>query len=120
MKHYYKAKEFVLNQLKSMDDYSYEINKHVIYTAYYALKHNLSDVDFVTYLENVTKKTYKKLFNCGCQCSIVTPLKKQLSYFEGGGTYVRTAENKFQTAVKQYYNDLYLYNEDGEASGKTE
>ena len=25
MKHYYKAKEFVLNQLKSIDDYSYEI-----------------------------------------------------------------------------------------------
>lgn len=120
MKHYYKAKEFVLNQLKSIDDYSYEINGHVIHTAYYAVKHNLTDTEFVTYLEEVTKKTHKKLFSCGCQCSLDTPLGKHISYYTGGGDWLRSAENNFQMAVREYYNDLYLYNEEDGSDGKTE
>lgn len=118
MKHYYKAKEFVLTQLKSKkDDWSHEISKHVISTAYYAVKHNLTDVEFVTYLEDVTKKTHKKLFCCGCQCSLDTPLGQHISYYEGGGDCLRYAENKFQMAVKKYYEDLNLYNEEDGTDG---
>lgn len=114
MKHYYKAKTFVLNQLKSIDDYSYEINKHVINTAYYAIKHNLNEEEFEAYLDKIVEKTHKKLFSCGCQCSLNTPLEKHISYYEGGGDYLRDAQNSFKKAVKIYYEDLYLYNESEE------
>lgn len=112
MKHYYKAKEFVLNQLKSIDDYSYEINKHVINTAYYAIKHGISEEDFDVYLDKVIEKTHKKLFSCGCQCSFNTPLGKHISYYDGGGDCLRYAQSSFKKAVKAYYEDLYLYNEE--------
>lgn len=121
MRHYYKAKEFVLNQLKNTVDYSYEINKHVINTAYYAVKHDLTGEDFDKYLDDITEKTHKKLYCCGCQCSIDTPLGKRISEYEGGGYWSDRAREKFKFAVKKYYEDLYLYNsseEDGINDGK--
>ena len=60
MKHYYKAKEFVLNQTKESDA-SYEIGNHIIFTAYYALKHEIPEEEFDAYLDKVVDKTHKKL-----------------------------------------------------------
>lgn len=113
MKHYYKAKEFVLNQTKESDA-SYEINNHVIFIAYYAIKHNISSEEFEDYLNKVVEKTHKKLFNCGCQCSITTPLGNIISKYEGGGDCLRYSVEKFKEAIKMYYTDLYLYNESEE------
>lgn len=110
MKHYYKAKEFILNQTKE-SNVSYEISNHVIFTAYYALKHRIPEEEFETYLDKVVEKTHKKLFNCGCQVSIATPLENLISYFEGGGDCLKYAIGDFKEAVKKYYEDLYLYNE---------
>ena len=117
MKHYYKAKEFVLNQTK-VSDASYEMNNHVAFTAYYALKHGISEEDFDAYLDKVVEKTHKKLFNCGCQVSMETPLGNHISKYEGGGDCIRYAKSKFKEAVKLYYEDLYLYNETEEENGK--
>ena len=115
MKHYYKAKEFVLNQLKERGkDISYEIGNHIIYTAYYVVKHNLNQEEFKEYLNDITEKTNKKLFNCGCQCSIDTALGNRISKYEGGGYWIEDAKRKFKEAVKLYYNDLCLYNESEE------
>ena len=114
MKHYYKAKEFVLNQLKSIDDYSYEINKHVINTAYYAIKHNLNEEEFEAYLDKIIEKTHKKLWNCGCQCSFVDALGNKESYYEGGGECIHYAKEAFRKAVSSYYAALKLYNESEE------
>ena len=119
MAHYYKAKEYVLNQLKERGkDASYEISNHVIYTAYYAVKHNLTGEDFENYLNDITEKTHKKLYNCGCQLyGLVTPLGTKLRGYESGGEWVDSAKKAFKEAVKQYYEDLYLYNSD-EGDGK--
>lgn len=117
MKHYYKAKEFVLNQTKESDA-SYEMNNHIVFTAYYALKHGISEEDFDAYLDKVVEKTHKKLFNCGCQVSIITPLENHLSKYEGGGDMINYAAAKFREAVKFYYYDLLIYNEKDEENGK--
>ena len=116
MKHYYKAKEFVLNQTKDADC-SFEINNHVAFTAYYALKHKIPEEEFEEYLDKVVKNTYKKLFNCGCQCNIVSALGNDITCYEGGGDCVRYAGGEFKKAVRAYYKDLCLYNED-EENGK--
>ena len=118
MKHYYKAKEFVLNQTKESDA-SYEMNNHVVFTAYYALKHGISEEDFDAYLDKVVEKTHKKLFNCGCQVSIESPLGNHISKYEGGGDMINYAAAAFRKVVKSYYDDLYLYNEENnEEDGK--
>lgn len=117
MKHYYKAKEFILNQTKE-GDASYQMNNHVVFTAYYALKHNISEDEFETYLDKVVEKTHKKLFNCGCQVSILTPLEKWVSSYEGGGDMINYAAAAFIKAVKLYYEDLCLYNEIEDENGK--
>jgi len=106
---YYKAKEFVKNEQKR-DDYSYEISKHVINTAYYALKHNIPEEELDSYIDSVIEKTHKKLYSCGCQCSVDTPLGKHISKYEGGGECVEYAKRAFKDCVKKYYEDLYLYN----------
>lgn len=120
MKHYYKAKEFVLNQTKESDA-SYEIGNHIIFTAYYALKHRIPEEEFDAYLDKVVEKTHKKLFNCGCQFSIKTALGTPISKYEGGGDCIKYSERVFKDAVKYYYNDLKNYNdseEDGLNDGK--
>lgn len=112
MKHYYKAKEFVLNQLKERGkDASYEIGNHVIYTAYYAIKHDIGYEDMDAYIDSVIEKTNKKLWNCGCQCSLVDALGNKESYWEGGGDCIRYAKEAFRKAVSSYYAALKLYNE---------
>ena len=116
MKHYYKAKEIVK---KSQEEYeeSYEIGKHVINTAYYALKHNIKEEELDSYIDSVIDKTHKKLISCGCQCYIFTPLGTKIGEFEGGGWYVDRAKSLFKKCVKKYYEDLYLYNsEDNESN----
>ena len=119
MKHYYKAKELVKTANEKMIDCSYEINKHVINTAYYALKHGIEEENFESYLDSVVEKTHKKLYNCGCQCSITTPLGNHIKEYEGGGDCYNWAMRAFKGAVKQYYEDLYLYNEsEDENDGK--
>ena len=118
---YYKAKEFVKKVNKETVDYSYEINKHVVNTAYYALKHNIPEEEFTSYLDSVVEKTHKKLYNCGCQCSIDTPLGKHISTWYGGGDDLKGAEREFRDCVYTYYKDLCLYNsteEDGINDGK--
>lgn len=110
MIHYYKAKEFVKNGQK-IEECSYEIGKHVMNTAYYALKHNLEGDAFDAYLDSIVKKTNKKLRSCGCQCHIDGPLGR-IRACEGGGDWLRYAEDAFKKCVKQYYEDLRLYNED--------
>jgi len=115
MVHYIKAKELVKKINKEWIDYSYELNKHVVNTAYYALKHNIAEEEFDKYLDSVVKSTRKKLYSCGCQCHLDTPLGKRIREYEGGGDYVSAAISAFKRAVKAYYNDLWLYNEsDGE------
>lgn len=121
MAHYYKAKEYVLNQLKEQGkNSSYEITNHVIYTAYYAVKHNLTGEEFEKYLDDVTEKAHKKLYNCGCQIyGLFTPLNAEtrIRGYESGGDCVDSAKKAFKNAVKTYYEDLYLYNSD-EGDGK--
>ena len=65
MIHYYKAKEFVKNEQKQ-EGSSFAIGKHVMNTAYYALKHNLEEDAFNAYLEFIIEKTNKKLRSHGC------------------------------------------------------
>ena len=118
MAHYYKAKEYVMNVLNERGkDVSYEIGNHIIYTAYYAVKHNLTGEEFDKYLDEVTENTNKKLYNCGCQYSLVTPLGKEMRKFESGGYWIEDAKHAFKKAVKEYYDDLYLYNSE-EDDGK--
>ena len=119
---YYKAKELI-KTIETSKDCSYEINKHVIYTAYYALKHNIPEEEFGTYLNSVIEKTHKKLYCCGCQCDITSPLGKRISAYEGGGDCIKYAECEFKDCVRLYYNDLCIYNsteDDGVNDGKAE
>ena len=106
---YYKAKAFVMDAQKK-DDYSYRISKHVINTAYYALKHNIPEEELDSYIDSVTEKTHKKLYNCGCYCILDTPLGRHISRYEGGGECVEWAKKAFKSCVKDYYYDLCLYN----------
>ena len=116
---YYKAKEFIKNAGKE-DDYSYNIGKHVMYTAYYALKHNIPEEELDSYIDSVIEKTHKKLYSCGCQCYIISPLGNKISRYEGGGECLHYSEEAFKKCVKSFYQDLYLYNEDdGANDGKT-
>ena len=41
-----------------------------------------------------------------------TPLGKCVKAFEGGGDCLKYAENAFKRCVREYYEDLRLYNED--------
>ena len=111
MRHYYKAKEFVKNEQKRVEC-SCEIGKHVMNTAYYALKHNLEGDAFNAYLDSIVEKTHKKLYNCGCQCSIISPLGKRISAYDGGGDCIKYAEKTFKECVNCYYTALCVYNED--------
>lgn len=113
IKHYYKAKEFI-KEAEKFESSSYDLSKHVMYTAYYALKHDIPESELDSYIDKVIEQTHKKLFSCGCQCYIDTPLGKHISTYEGGGAYIRCAETKFKDAVKTYYTDLCLYNESEE------
>ena len=118
---YYKAKEFIKNAAKN-EDSSYEISKHVMYTAYYALKHNIPEEELDSYIDSVIEKTHKKLYSCGCQCYLISPLGNKVSAYEGGGDYVKSAKLAFMDCVKKYYEDLYLYNsteEEASNDGKT-
>ena len=108
---YYKAKEFVKNEQKK-EQSSYMISKHVMNTAYYAIKHGLNEEELDKYISSVIEDTHKKLNSCGCQCSIDSPLGKRISRFEGGGDWIKYAESAFKECVKAYYEDLYLYNQD--------
>ena len=110
MRHYYKAKEFVKTQ-QEKEEYSYRISKHVISVAYYALKHNLDEEQFNAYLEDICRKSYKKLYNCGCQCYLTGPLGGSIKGYEGGGECVAHAISLFKKCVKAYYEELCLYND---------
>jgi len=114
MRNYYKAKELVLNQTKESDA-SYMISNHIIFTAYYALKHGIEE-NFESYLDSVVEKTHKKLFNCGCQYSLDLPLGEHISKYEGGGGMYDYAVARFKEAVRRYYNELCIYNEMEEAN----
>jgi hypothetical protein len=118
---YYKAKEFIKNAAKN-EDSSYEISKHVMYTAYYALKHNIPEEELDSYIDSVIEKTHKKLYSCGCQCYLISPLGNKVRVYEGGGDYIEVAKRAFKDCVKKYYEDLYLYNsteEEASNDGKT-
>lgn len=111
MKHYYKAKEFI-KEVEKLERTSYDLSKHVMYTAYYALKHDIPESELDSYINKVIEQTHKKLFSCGCRCYIDTPFGNTIKKFEGGGACVEKAKRKFKDAVKEYYTDLCLYNED--------